>query len=226
MGRKAIDLTGRKYERLVAIRQVKNEKDGHHAFWECQCDCGNKIVVRKDSLESGHAKSCGCLLKERGLQRHGYSYTNIYGILQGMKDRCYNKNSHAYHLYGGRGIKVCYEQLKSAEAFIKWSYENGYVDGKPRNEQSIDRIDVNGNYCPDNCRWVSQSVQTQNRRPRKSTVLLSYGGQSLTAKEWSDKLNVSVSVIRNNFLHTGTPYNKHQLCNTREGLQHQRSPGV
>ena len=196
MGRKAIDLTGRKYERLVAIRQVKNEKDRHHAFWECQCDCGNKIVVRKDSLESGHAKSCGCLLKERGWQRHGYSHTNIYGILQGMKDRCYNKNSHAYHLYGGRGIKVCDEWLKSSEAFIKWSYENGYVDGKPRSEQSIDRIDVNGDYCPENCRWVDKDVQNYNKRCTRKVVI---NGQEKTLLDLHNEYGISIAVLRSRY---------------------------
>lgn len=152
---------------------------------------------------------------------HGGYNTRLYRIWCGMKYRCYNRTFKYFEYYGGRGIEVCAEWLNNFDAFRKWALESGY-----REDLTIDRKDTNGSYTPDNCRWVSQNVQTQNRRPRKSTVFLSYGGQSLTAKEWSDKLNVSVSVIRNNFLHTGTPYNKHQLCNTREGLQHQRSPGV
>ena len=196
MGRKGIDLTGKRFAMLVAIRQVDNEKDKNHSFWECQCDCGNRIIVRKDTLVKGYPKNCGCSLVENGQQKHGYSYTNIYGILQGMKDRCYNKNNHAYHLYGGRGIKVCDEWLKSTEAFIKWSYENGYVDGKPRSEQSIDRIDVNGDYCPENCRWVDKDIQNYNKRCTRKVVI---NGQEKTLLDLHNEYGISIVVLRSRY---------------------------
>lgn len=196
MGRKAIDLTGRRYERLVAIRRVKNENDIHHSFWECQCDCGNKIVVRKDSLESGNSKSCGCILRERGLQKHGYSHTRIYGIFQSMKDRCYNPNNHAYHLYGGRGIKICDEWLKSTEAFVEWAYKNGYVDGKSKSEQSIDRIDVNGDYCPENCRWVDKDIQNYNKRCTRKVVI---DGQEKTLLDLHNEYGISIGTLRSRY---------------------------
>ena len=191
MGRKRIDLTGKRFAMLVAIRQVDNEKDKNHSFLECQCDCGNRIIVRKDTLVKGYPKNCGCSLVENGQQKHGYSYTSIYGILQGMKDRCYNKNNHAYHLYGGRGIKVCDEWLRSTEAFVKWSYENGYVDGKPKSEQSIDRIDVNGDYCPENCRWVDKDVQNYNKRCTRKVVI---NGQEKTLLDLHNEYGISIAV--------------------------------
>lgn len=196
MGRKAIDLTGKRFAMLVAIRQVDNEKDKNHSFWECQCDCGNRIIVRKDTLVKGYPKNCGCSLVENGQQKHGYSYTSIYGILQGMKDRCYNKNNHAYHLYGGRGIKVCDEWLRSTEAFVKWSYENGYVDGKPKSEQSIDRIDVNGDYCPENCRWVDKDIQNYNKRCTRKVVI---NGKEKTLLDLHNEYGISIVVLRSRY---------------------------
>ena len=196
MARKRIDLTGKRLAMLVAIRQVDNEKDKNHSFWECQCDCGNRIIVRKDTLVKGYPKNCGCSLVENGQQKHGYSYTSIYGILQGMKDRCYNKNNHAYHLYGGRGIKVCDEWLRSTEAFVKWSYENGYVDGKPKSEQSIDRIDVNGDYCPENCRWVNKDVQNYNKRCTRKVVI---NGQEKTLLDLHNEYGISIAVLRSRY---------------------------
>lgn len=194
---KAIDLTGRRYGRLVAIEQVKNKKDKHHAFWKCQCDCGNSIVARKDSLEAGNTKSCGCLSTEHGWQRHGYSYEKIYGIFQNMKDRCYNPNSRAYHLYGGRGIKICDEWLEDIEKFIEWSYENGYENGKTRNEQSIDRIDVNGNYEPSNCRWVDKDVQNYNKRCTRKVVI---NEEEKTLFDLHKEYGISITTLRSRYI--------------------------
>lgn len=194
---KAVDLTGRRYGRLLALKQVKSEKDKRHAFWECQCDCGNRIVARKDSLEAGNTKSCGCISAEHGWKKHGYSYEKIYGIFQNMKDRCYNPNSRAYHLYGGRGIKICDEWLRDIEKFIEWSYENGYKDGKTRNEQSIDRIDVNGNYEPSNCRWVDKDIQNYNKRCTRKVVI---NGEEKNLLDLHKEYGISISTLRSRYI--------------------------
>lgn len=193
---KAIDLTGRRYTRLVALRQVWRENDKKHAFWECQCDCGNKFVARKDSLENGFAKSCGCLSAENGFHKHGYAYTRLYGIYQNIKDRCYNTNNHSYHLYGGRGIKMCDEWLNNPQTFFDWSYQNGYVEGKSRKEQSIDRKDVNGNYEPSNCRWVNQTVQNYNKQ---DTIRVLVNGEEKTLLDLHTEYSVPLTTLRSRY---------------------------
>lgn len=180
----------------MALRQVHREGDRQHAFWECQCDCGNKIVVRKDSLESGHAKSCGCLLKEIGYIKHGYSHTRLYSVFHNMKDRCYNPNNHAYPLYGGRGIKICDEWLNDITKFIEWAYDNGYNDNKSKVEQSIDRINVDGDYEPSNCRWANKGVQNYNKRDTKRVFIQ---GKEMTLKEISDEFEIPITWVRTRY---------------------------
>lgn len=193
---KAIDLTNRRYDMLVAKRQVHRDNDKHHAYWECECDCGNIVIVRKDSLESGHAKSCGCM--EKKYKKHGYSYTKLYGIFQNMKDRCYNPNNQAYPSYGGRGITICPEWLQDGgvENFIKWSYENGYVDGKSRAQQSIDRKDNDKGYSPDNCRWVNKDIQNYNKRCTRKIVI---DGEEKTILDLHNEYGISITALRGRY---------------------------
>lgn len=192
---KAIDLTNKRYGMLVAKRQVYRENDKHHAFWECKCDCGNLVIVRKDSLESGHAKSCGCMERKK---KHGYSHTKLYSILQNMKDRCYNPNNHAYSSYGGRGITVCDEWIgeHGAENFIKWSYENGYVDGRKRTEQSIDRIDNDKGYSPENCRWTDKDIQNYNKRCTRKVEIC---GEEKTLLDIHNEYGVPITTLRQRY---------------------------
>ncbi len=193
---KAKNLTGRRYGRLVALRQIKKETDKKHAFWECQCDCGNKAIVRKDSLENGNSKSCGCILLERGYQKHGYSHTKLYSILYGMKERCYNPNHHAYASYGGRGIEICKEWLDDTESFIKWAYDNGYKEDLTKNKLSIDRIDVNGNYEPSNCRWVDKDVQNYNKRCTRKIFI---NGKEKTLLDLHNEYGIPIKTLRSRY---------------------------
>lgn len=135
--------------------------------WRCLCSCGNTTVVVTDSLKRGATKSCGCIHSKQVADRntkHGKSGTRLYNIWRGMKSRCYNENSTPYKYYGAKGVKVCDEWRNDFSSFADWSLANGYDPDKPRNECTIDRIDPSGDYSPDNCRWVSMSVQNSNKR--------------------------------------------------------------
>lgn len=164
----AKDLTGKRFGRLVVVKRVGSNKKGN-SIWECHCDCGNISNVVGYSLTDGKSRSCGCLQKEAVAnmnktckRTHGKKNTRLYRIWNGMKDRCFNKNSPDYNSYGGRGITVCEEWKQSFECFYIWAVSNGYSDSL-----SIDRINGDGNYEPDNCRWATASEQNRNRRKYK-----------------------------------------------------------
>ena len=130
--------------------------------WVCRCECGSEVVVEAYSLKTGHTQSCGCFQREAtsaANRTHGKRKTRLYRIWVCMKTRCYQKSYHAYRHYGGRGITVCDEWLNNFQGFYDWANANGYSD-----ELSIDRIDVNGCYSPQNCRWVTMAEQNKNKR--------------------------------------------------------------
>lgn len=154
-----IDLTGRRFGSLVVISRAHNS-DSHHARWFCQCDCGNTAVVYSSNLIRGHTRSCGCQKEERIL-KHGMCGSPEYQAYQGMIDRCFNPNNSEYRNYGGRGITVCDKWREGFEAF----YSD--MGDRPSSQHSLDRIDVNGNYEADNCRWANIFVQAQNRTIRR-----------------------------------------------------------
>ena len=134
-----------------------------------------------------------------GKEKHGLSKTKAYKTFHGMKQRCYNPNNPEYKNYGGRGISICPEWLNDVSEFCKWALENGWDDMKTRSEQTIDRIDVNGNYSPENCRIIPMSEQYFNRT---DTHYVTVNGKTRTIKEWSDIYGISMTVI-NNRLNSG-----------------------
>lgn len=184
-----IDITGKKFVRLLVVEKHHQDKRGEW-YWRCVCDCGNEKVVSGYKLRTGNTKSCGCLQKEcldSGLHRtHGMTNTRLYTIWCNMKARCGNPKSIEYDSYGGRGISVCSAWL-SFDVFAKWALENGYKEGL-----SIERIDVNGNYCPDNCKWIELSDQSLNQR--RSHLLTAFG-KTQTIVEWSRESGLKYDTI-------------------------------
>lgn len=172
------DITSEKFGKLTVLYRLHNDHHKREVYWLCVCECGNLKEVQGANLKSGHTKSCGCLV-----YKHDKSNTRLYHCWQGMKDRCYSKNNISYKDYGGRGIEVCEEWKDDFEAFYNWAINNDYKE-----DLTIDRIDVNGNYTPDNCRWATRKEQQRNRR---NTKYITYDGETRTLKEWCEILNLN-----------------------------------
>ncbi|HEL0710518.1 TPA: hypothetical protein TVQ98_001434 [Streptococcus equi subsp. zooepidemicus] len=180
------DLTNQRFGSLIVIaRNSENTKSGN-ARWDCICDCGNTTTVIGSKLRSGYTTSCGCAKRSEIAQ--GFSATRLYRIWKGMHNRCYNSQNDNYKWYGGRGIKIC-DDWHTFIIFREWALTNGYDDGL-----TIDRIDSNGNYCPENCRWNSIKKQQNNR---SSNRYLFYEGKEYTISEFADFLNVPYWTIAN-----------------------------
>lgn len=189
----ANDLTGQRFGRLVAIERAPNI--GRLTAWRCQCDCGNYVVVRSATLKNGETQSCGCLhsdLLSCRNRTHGKSETRLHKVYKNIKKRCYNTKSGSFENYGGRGITVCDEWLgeDGFQHFWDWAYANGYDENAPRGQCTIDRIDVNGNYCPQNCRWVTMQEQANNKRNNHYVVI---DGEKKTLAEWCRVYGASYS---------------------------------
>lgn len=169
---------GDKYGRLTAIKFNHQDKNANK-YWLFRCSCGNEKVILVVSVKNGNTRSCGCLRKERATA-HGMAGTRTYDIWAGMKERCNNKQKKEYKHYGGRGIKVCNHWNK---------FENFYKDmGKAPEHMSIDRINNNGNYEPNNCRWATGIEQANNRR---SNHLLTYKGKTQTITQWAGEIGIN-----------------------------------
>jgi hypothetical protein len=163
--KRTIEMKGKRFGRLTVIEfaYVDNRRE---ARWICQCDCGNTTNdTRGSQLRRGKATSCGCFRNEQSsirASKHKKSNTRVYSIWTDMKKRCFNVQCKRYPDYGGRGITVCEGWRNNFEAFYEWSIANGYADNL-----TIDRIDVNGNYEPSNCRWITIQEQQLNKRNNK-----------------------------------------------------------
>lgn len=181
-----IDISGNRYGMLTAIKHVGKGK------WLCRCDCGRESIHYGHHLRRGAIKSCGCVhYVNRGIKQScdlpRESRDRLYHIWRGMKDRCFNPSSKNYELYGGKGIKVCNEWLEFP-AFMEWSISHGYTD-----ELSIDRINGNGDYCPENCRWATAIEQSNNRYTNK---YIEFNGKRLSYSQWARETGLHKNTIR------------------------------
>lgn len=180
------DLSGERFGKLTVVKYAGSQK--HRAMFECVCDCGEKCIKAGQLLSAGKTRSCGCLASKNTDQTtHGQSKTHLYGVWCTMKSRCHNPNSSQYKNYGARGIKVCEEWMHDFSAFQAWAMSNGYAEGL-----TIDRIDVNGDYSPDNCRWTSMKAQNNNRGNNR---LFTYKGQIKTLHELADEYGVKYTTL-------------------------------
>lgn len=189
------DLSGERFGRLTVIKDSGRRTARKVIIWDCICDCGNNKYVPTDYLTSGDTRSCGCLFKEISRRpknvRHGDAtrsgkYARLYKTWISMKRRCDDPSDSNYKNYGGRGILVC-DEWDTYENFRDWALSNGYDDSL-----TIDRIDVNGDYEPNNCRWADAVTQSNNRR---SNHRLEYNGETHTIKEWSRITGLSDDTI-------------------------------
>lgn len=180
-----VDRTGLKYGKLTCTDTF--ERRGKRIYWLCKCECGNEKWVCAQNLIK--AKSCGCNNKTSHTI-HGMSHTRIHDTWNHMISRCHNKNHRFYKYYGGRGIKVCEEWI-GTEGFMRfydWATKNGYQE-----TLTLDRIDNNKGYSPENCRWVTQSVQNNNKRSNRN---IEYNGEIHTIAEWARLYNIKYSTLQ------------------------------
>lgn len=190
MGRKCVNMSGKRFGSVVVIKRVENEQGTgtKQAKWLCVCDCGNEFIVSGADIRRGHTKSCGCY-RNTHLVTHGESKTRLYRIWRRIKGTC---ASIAYTYYGARGISVCDEWAHSFEAFRDWALANGY-----RDDLTIDRIDSNGNYCPENCRWATMQEQANNTR---RNIIIEHKGEKHTLAEWSVILCMNYMTLYNRII--------------------------
>lgn len=185
---KKVNYLGKRFGRLIVI--AESESRNGNSYWDCWCDCGNEATVSAPALKSGHTQSCGCIKNEllaARSRKHAMSGERAYRIWAGMKSRCRNKNHKNYAQYGERGIAVC-DEWKSFEGFYRWALSSGYTD-----ELTIDRIDVNGDYCPENCRWATVKEQQNNRRD--NLPLVKANGKEMTISDWAKQTGLSYGKI-------------------------------
>jgi len=196
IGNGAHDITGNRYGYLVALR-IDYSRGSH---WICKCDCGKEVSVDANALKTGNTRSCGCqkyVMSSAKNRKHGMSKSKLYGIWSDIKARCYNPNNASYDRYGARGIGMCDEWKNDPSKFIEWSLNNGYFESdNNRVDCSIDRIDNDKGYSPNNCRWVDIYVQAYNKR---RTIILTYNDETHTIREWSEKLGIKETTIRDRY---------------------------
>ncbi|WP_288745778.1 hypothetical protein [uncultured Enterococcus sp.] len=184
-GRIRNDLTGKTFSYLKVIERSSDKGNGKKPVvkWLCECECGDKVAVKSDSLLSGHTKSCGCKKLKHGKSNK----ERLYQTWKNMRQRCNNPKRPDFKRYGGRGIRVCNEWSDYSN-FRTWALSNGYDDSL-----SIDRINVNGNYEPSNCRWADNYVQANNVRTNR---IITFQNIQYTMAEFAKKLNISYSTLQ------------------------------
>lgn len=184
------DLTGQKFTRLTVVR-LSHKAESGHVSWCCRCDCGNEKVVAASHLKRGYIHSCGCLLREtraaRKGKKTGLRHHVMWHTWKQMIARCHNPKRESYINYGARGIRVCERWLNSFDDFVS------DMGVKPSVNHSLDRIDNDGPYSPENCRWATGREQQRNRRCSK---IIEFRGEKLSLTEWSERLGLTATALR------------------------------
>jgi hypothetical protein len=195
----ARDISGKKFARLTAIKNVGVDKN-KNSLWEFRCDCGVTVIALKGNVTSGKTSSCGCLRNERireANSTHGLSGSRLYKIWGNMVHRCHNSTDARYQDYGGRGIRVCAEWLNNPAAFVSWALLNGYGA-----DLTLERQDNDKGYCPDNCRWTTREAQTRNKR---SNHVINTPLGVMCIVDAAKRAGVKCSTLRNR-IWNGKPY--------------------
>lgn len=192
MAHPLIDMTGQRFGRLTVVK-ISDKKQGTHRYWECKCDCGNTTYVMRMRLIDGSTKSCGCYRVDKGKlrQTHGERKTRLYRIWTGIKDRTLNHNSKYWSRYGERGISIYPQWANSFETFRDWALSNGYSDNL-----TLDRIDNDKGYEPNNCRWADWLIQQNNKR---NTIYCEYEGEIIPLSILSRQLGISNYLCRKRY---------------------------
>lgn len=184
------DLTGKKFYYLLVLNKTRKDKNGHW-YWKCKCDCGNIKEILGSHLIQGNVKSCGCYNSKRASKfckdKTIIPNKRIMYIWQSIKQRCYNQKSISYKNYGAKGIKICDEWKNNPKLFYTWSIKNGY-----RDDLTIDRINSDKDYCPENCRWVDWKTQMRNTN---RNVIITYKEETNCVKYFIDKYNLNKFAI-------------------------------
>lgn len=187
--KKTVDLSGEKFGRLLVIEKAYKKKDW---YYTCKCDCGTEKVIRGADMKGGKINSCGCLAREIIIERnfkHGLSNTRLNSIWRDMRRRCSNPNTQGYKWYGARGIKVCEEWNKNFMSFYNWAINNGYQE-----DLTLERIDNDGPYSPDNCRWATTIEQGFNKT---TSHKITFNGITKCTSQWSKDLGGNPSLVQN-----------------------------
>lgn len=191
-----LDLSGQKFGRLLCIDSFSEIRPNGNkrVRWNCICECGAGLAVFTGDLRGGHTKSCGCLLEDSRVENattHGMKGTKEYAAWQSCKSRCFNPNYVSYEDYGGRGIKVCEDWEDSFQNFYK------DMGDKPTPKHTLERLDVNGDYCKENCVWATYTEQSLNRRTRKDSKSGRTGVcWNAQARKWQSHISVEGKLIR------------------------------
>ena len=178
------------FGKLTVIKYYGKNIKGHSSLWECSCECGSVVIVNGGSLKRGDTSSCGCGKRElvsKMFTTHGLSRHRLYTIYKGMKQRCGNVNNNSYKDYGERGIGICNEWLDDFINFFNWATMNGYSDNL-----TIERVDNNKGYSPDNCKWIPKAYQAENRRCNHE---LTFNGETKTISEWSRGIGGNFNLV-------------------------------
>lgn len=185
--------------RVKSTDYIREKYSHRYYLCECTCDKHTERYVDEYNLKNGKSQSCGCRIRESASARfstHGKTGTRLYHVWCSIKERCYITTHKSYANYGGRGITMCDEWLNDFEAFEKWAFENGYDENAPKGQCTIDRIDVDKGYSPDNCRWISLTEQNDNRT---TTIWLTYNGRTQTLLQWSKELGINPNTMRTRY---------------------------